>query len=55
MPLGYEKTEKYCKLRKTLYGLKQSPIAWFDRLRIVMKSMNYKQCNSDYTLFMKKR
>jgi hypothetical protein len=34
-----------------LYGLKQSPRAWFDRLRQAMCNMGYKQCNSDYTVF----
>lgn len=42
LPLGYEKSVKYYRLRKTLYGLKQPPRVWFDRLNIVMKSMDYR-------------
>jgi hypothetical protein len=34
-----------------LYGLKQSPRAWFDRFRRAICSMGYKQCNGDHTVF----
>ena len=42
---------KVCKLRKSLYGLKQSPQAWFDRLRRAMVGMGYPQINADHTCF----
>jgi hypothetical protein len=42
-----------CKLKKSLYGLKQSPRAWFDRFRRALCDMGYKQCNADHTLFYK--
>jgi hypothetical protein len=42
---------KVLKLKKSLYGLKQSPRAWFDRFRHAMCSMWYKQCNIDHTIF----
>jgi hypothetical protein len=42
---------KVCRLRKSLYGLKQSPRAWFDRFRRVICAMRYKQCNGDHTVF----
>jgi hypothetical protein len=29
------------RLRKSLYGLKQSPRVWFDRFKRVMVSMGY--------------
>ena len=44
---------KVCKLRKSLYGLKQSPRAWFDRLRRAMVGMGYQQTNADHTVFFR--
>jgi len=42
---------KVLRLKKSLYGLKQSPKAWFDRFKRAMCSMGYSQCNGDHTLF----
>lgn len=42
---------KVCRLRKSLYRLKQSLRVWFDRFRRAMCGMGYRQCNGDYTLF----
>ena len=42
---------KVLRLRKSLYGLKQSPRAWFDRFRRAMCVMGYTQCNGDHTVF----
>ena len=42
---------KVLGLKKSLYGLKQSPRAWFDRFRRAMCGMGYRQCNGDHTLF----
>lgn len=53
LPHNYDKSRKYCKLRKALCSLKQSPRAWFDRLRTVMRSTNYLQGNSDHALFVR--
>ncbi|KAM7531655.1 hypothetical protein LguiB_035065 [Lonicera macranthoides] len=57
-PPGYkipvEHTNKVCKLKKSLYGLKQSPRAWFGRLARSMRKFGYSQSNSDHTLFLKK-
>lgn len=46
--------QKVCKLKKSLYGLKQSPRAWFGRFTKSMTTFGYKQSNSDHTLFLKK-
>ncbi|PRQ42655.1 putative RNA-directed DNA polymerase [Rosa chinensis] len=44
---------KVCRLRKSLYGLKQSPRAWFGRFTKAMKAFGYRQSNSDHTLFIR--
>jgi hypothetical protein len=56
IPHGLSKPDivgKVCRLKKSLYGLKQSPRAWFDRFRRALCSMGYKQCNGDHTVFYK--
>ena len=47
--------QKVCKLKKPLYGLKQSPRAWFGRFTKSMRAFGYHQSNSDHTLFLKKQ
>nr|CAN75946.1 hypothetical protein VITISV_012979 [Vitis vinifera] len=47
--------QKVCKLIKSLYGLKQSPRAWFGRFPKSMRAFGYRQSNSDHTLFLKKQ
>ena len=57
LPPGYEdnyEENKVYKLRKTLYGLKQSPRAWFGKFPRTMKMLGYRQCNGDHTLFFQK-
>nr|GFC51251.1 putative reverse transcriptase, RNA-dependent DNA polymerase [Tanacetum cinerariifolium] len=49
------KPEKACRLKKSLYGLKQSPRAWFERFTLAMKIYGFKQSNSDHILFLKNR
>ncbi|KAI5347547.1 hypothetical protein L3X38_000434 [Prunus dulcis] len=44
-----------CKLRKSLYGLKQSSRAWFGSFVASMRKSGYVQSNSDHTLFLKRR
>lgn len=44
---------KVCRLRKSLYGLKQSPRAWFDKFTRVLKQNDFKQSLADHTLFSK--
>ncbi|RVW74747.1 Retrovirus-related Pol polyprotein from transposon RE1 [Vitis vinifera] len=47
--------QKVCKLKKSLYGLKQSPRTWFGRFTKSMRAFGYRQSNSDHTLFLKKQ
>jgi hypothetical protein len=58
IPPGFANNQtigKVCKLKKSLYGLKQSPRAWFDRFRRAVCTMGYTQCNGDHTVFYKHR
>lgn len=54
-PPGFESqfNQKVCKLQKSLYGLKQSPRAWFERFAQFIKKLGYSQCQSDHTMFVK--
>ncbi|CAL8141056.1 unnamed protein product [Prunus armeniaca] len=57
LPPGIPVTSKegvVCKLRKSLYGLKQSLRAWFARFAASMKKFGYVQSNSDHTLSLKR-
>ena len=56
IPPGFESNltkGKVCKLQKSLYGLKQSPRAWFDRFTKVLKLDGYTQSQADHTMFVK--
>eukprot|EP00261_Vitis_vinifera_P034034 XP_019075277.1 PREDICTED: uncharacterized protein LOC100267868 isoform X5 [Vitis vinifera] len=56
LPPGFCKEEeetRVCKLKKSLYGLKQLPRAWFDRFAKVIKNQGYQQGQSDHTMFFK--
>jgi hypothetical protein len=56
IPSGFEIGQtngKVLRLCRSLYGLKQSPRAWFDRFRQSMLKRGYIQSNVDHTLFYK--
>jgi len=56
LPPGYDEqvaTRIVCKLKKDLYGLKQSSREWFGRFTRVVTSLGYKQSQGDHTLFIK--
>lgn len=42
---------KVCRLRKSLYGLRQSPCNWFAKLTSAMRAFGFVQSHSDHTLF----
>lgn len=53
MPPGFygDSPTKVCKLRKSLYGLKQTPRCWFAKLSDALKRFGFKQSYFDYSLF----
>ncbi|KAL5810552.1 hypothetical protein ACOSQ4_027120 [Xanthoceras sorbifolium] len=44
---------KVYMLKRSLYGLKQSPRAWFERFSKVLKHHGYTQGQADHTMFIK--
>lgn len=51
-PPGYaDGTNKVCLLQKSLYGLKQSPRCWNQKLSGILKKLNFKQTQADNCLY----
>ena len=44
---------KLCRQKKSLYGLKQSPRAWFEQFGTMVKGLGYIQSQDDHTLLYK--
>ena len=42
---------RVCRLRKSLYGLKQSPRAWFGKLNEVIEKFGMQKSKSDHSIF----
>ncbi|CAA7037262.1 unnamed protein product [Microthlaspi erraticum] len=53
LPPGFDcgDKSKVCKLRKSLYGVRQSPRCWFAKLTAALKGYGFVQNISDYSLF----
>jgi hypothetical protein len=56
MPHGFEeyegKMQKICLLRRALYGLKQSPLLWYEELTTFLRSIDLKPSINDPCLFI---
>ena len=48
-----ESSQLVCKLKKSLYGLKQSPRAWFGRFSLVVTKFGLHRCGVDHSVFYK--
>jgi hypothetical protein len=53
MPPGFRSPtlNQVCRLRKSLYGLRQAPRCWFAKLAGALKQYGFQQSHSDYSLF----
>lgn len=57
-PLGFinpQYPRHVCKLRKSIYGLKQAPGVWFDRLANYLLHLGFTCCRSNPSLFIFKQ
>jgi len=54
LPPGLTTQVPNCKLRKSLYGLKQASRQWYAKLAKVLYKRVYKHSENDYSLFFKK-
>lgn len=54
LPPGFESKDKskVCRLRKSLYGLRQSPRCWFSKLTAALRGYGFVQNQKDYSLFI---
>ncbi|KAK4406515.1 Retrovirus-related Pol polyprotein from transposon RE1 [Sesamum angolense] len=47
-----EKQRMVCKLKKAIYGLKQSPRAWFDKFSRIIGEFGFSRCQADHSVFV---
>ncbi|XP_019057634.1 PREDICTED: uncharacterized protein LOC109116512 [Tarenaya hassleriana] len=62
LPPGYAQLQgetypsnSVCRLRKSLYGLKQASRQWNQKLTLVLLNAAYTHCKSDHSMFVKRR
>jgi Reverse transcriptase (RNA-dependent DNA polymerase) len=56
LPPGHQRentSNLVCRLNKSIYGLKQSPRAWYEKLSQFLISCNFKVSDADSSLFIK--
>ena len=47
------KPGEVCKLKKALYGLQQTPCAWFEKFSMIITSLGFRPSQRDSILFLK--
>ncbi|KAK1414173.1 hypothetical protein QVD17_29914 [Tagetes erecta] len=54
IPQGFEKGKenKVCKLRKSLYGLKQASRNWYQKFTSALREVGFTQSKADHSLFL---
>jgi len=55
-PPGYvaQGETKICCLNKVIYGLKQSPRAWFEKFSLTISGIGFRRCHSDHSVFIRR-
>lgn len=53
LPPGFTHSDptKLCRLRKLLYGIRQAPRCWFEKLANALTEFGFGQSYSDYSIF----
>ena len=54
-PPGYvaQGENEVSRFRKAIYGLKQSPRAWFEKFSITVSDISFHHCHSDRSVFVR--
>jgi len=54
VPLSFQNSNPnlVCRMKKSLYDLKQAPCSWFAMLTMTLKRYGFVQSYSDYSLFI---
>lgn len=54
LPPGFrsDSDKRVCRLRKSLYSLKQAPRCWFAKLAAALRTFGFTQARADYSLFV---
>ena len=54
-PEGFvQDTKKVCKLQKSIYGLKQSAHAWYEKVSSILEAIGFKRGKADPCVYTKK-
>ena len=52
-PKGYMSDPSlFCKLKKSLYELKQAPREWYSKMDAFLLSQNFQRCRSDTNVYI---
>ena len=52
-PLGFiQDSSLMCKIKKPLYGLKQTPRAWYEKMDSFLLSLGFSHCLSDSNVYI---